>query len=89
MRLLRSQVFSFESKLRAAYDAGNAANSHAHQAKENLDAANQKFIDENNIIEEATHNIELARIEKSQADRAVTNYLMEGAEILPFAAAPG
>ena len=89
LRVLRSQVFIYETRLRAAYQAGNAANEKVALAKENLDAANKRYIDEDNIIKEATRNIELARVEKSKADQAVEDYLREGVDILPFAAAPG
>lgn len=57
--------------------------------KDNLDAANSRFMKETNIIEEATLNLEVARIEKENADQAVEDYLKETASILPFAAAPG
>ena len=89
LRVLRSQVFIYETRLRAAYQAGNAANEKVALAKENLDAANKRYIDEDNIIKEATRNIELARVEKAKADQAVEDYLREGVDILPFAAAPG
>ena len=89
LRYLRSQVFIFEKELRGAYAEGNAANEKVEEAKVNLEAANKRYLDETNIIEEATRNIEEARIEKSQADLAVENYLREGVDILPFAAAPG
>ena len=79
----------YETKLRGAYQAGNSANQKVVEAKENLEAANAKFLHEDKIIQDATKNIELARIEKEQADQAVEDYLREGVDILPFAAAPG
>ena len=89
LRILKSQVFVYETKLRGAYQAGNSANQKVVEAKENLEAANAKFLHEDKIIQDATKNIELARIEKEQADQAVEDYLREGVDILPFAAAPG
>jgi hypothetical protein len=41
----------------------------------NLEAANKRYIDETEIIDETKLNIEEARIEKVKADQAVENYL--------------
>lgn len=79
----------YESRLRDAYNQGNLANEAVAKAKQNLDAATKRFFDEQKIIEEATQNIELARIEKEKADQAVEDHLQEGVDLLPFAAAPG
>lgn len=89
LRVLRSQIYIYESRLRGAYQAGNTANERVTAARQNLDAANQRYIQEDKIIQEATQNIEVARVEKEKADQAVEDFLREGAEILPFAAAPG
>ena len=40
------------------------------------------------IVKDATNNIELARVEKDQADLAVEALLRRSADILPFTTAP-
>lgn len=59
---LRSQFPIFLRIQNDAYANGNAANDAVKAARENLDAATKRFVDENKIIEEATRNIELARV---------------------------
>ena len=85
---LRNQLPVYQGVLNDAYYAANEAAESVRVAKQNLEAANKRYLDESNLVKETTHNIELARIEKNQADLAVENLLMEGANILPFAAAP-
>ena len=47
----------FETRLRGAYQAGNTANHKFSETKENLEAANKKFLHEDKVIQEATQNI--------------------------------
>lgn len=89
LQYLRSQTFLFENTLLKVYADGNVANEKARIAQDNLNAANERYLKEVAIIEEATRNIEQARIEKEEADQAVENYLQEGVvNLLPFPAAP-
>lgn len=85
---LRSQQPIFERVLNDAYVAGNSANDQVSTAKQNLDAAAQRFQSEQGIEKSSTMNIERARIEKDAADKEVEKLLKEGANVLPFNAAP-
>ena len=79
----------YQGVLNDAYYSANSAAEAVKTAKQNLDTANKRFLDESEIVRETTHNIELARIEKNEADQAVENLLMQdAANILPFAATP-
>lgn len=88
LAFLRSQLPIFLRIQNDAYAAGNAANDAVKIARDNLDAATKRFLDETKIAETATRNIELARIEKEQADAALEALLKDGAAVLPYAAAP-
>ena len=71
-----------------AFNDAAAAGAQVKQAQENYNAASKRAEQEREIIESATLNLERARVEKDQADFAVEQYLKEGADILPYAAAP-
>ena len=88
MAYLQGQLPLFQKALNDAYYAGNTANNNVLLAQQNLEAANKRFNDESAIIKEATYNLELARAEKEIADNDVDILLRQGADILPFAAAP-
>lgn len=87
LNYLINQLPIFQRILNDAYIAGNSANDAVKAAKQNLDAAVARFTREQKIESDATNNIELARIEKDQADQAVEALLRDGAGLLPYAAA--
>ncbi len=88
LNFLRNQLPIFQRVLNDAYNVGNSANEAVRVAKQNLDAAVARYNSEKKIEEDATYNLELARTEKDEADRAVDALIRDGVGILPYAAAP-
>ena len=68
---LKSQVSTFEEKLRQLYIIGNDANTKVINAKENLEAIITREAKEKKDLDTATVNLEKARAEKELADLAV------------------
>lgn len=54
---LRAQMLRVEEDLRQAYIRGNEANTHVSHARQNLDAINSRYKEEEKRISEATLNL--------------------------------
>lgn len=74
--------------MREAYTAGNDANTVVAQAKQNLDAINCRFQDEEKIISEAVLNLEKARAEESLARLALEELIAHYSDALPYSIVP-
>lgn len=71
LQFLKVQIVRVEEELRQAYLMGNDANTKVAHAKQNVDAANARYQQEEKIISEATLNLERARAEEALARLAL------------------
>ena len=85
---LKNQIVSAEEALRTAYAAGNDANTIVAHAKQNLDAINCRYQDEEKIISEAVLNLERARAEEALARLAVEELIAHYSDALPYSVVP-
>ena len=85
---LVGQVPLFQTALSRAYTAANDADQNVLTAQQNLDSASRQYTNQTNIVKTATSNLEIARIEKENADNAVNTLLQISANVVPFATSP-
>lgn len=85
---LRTQLTTIQADLRAAYTAGNDANTQVAIAKQNLVAVNARWEKECQIESEATLNLEKARAEAELAKLALDELIAHYSNALPYAIVP-
>ena len=88
LAFLRNQIVAAEESLRTSYTAGNDANTVVAHAKQNLDAINSRYQDEEKIISEAILNLERARAEEALARLAVEELIAHYSDALPYSIVP-
>lgn len=85
---LRSQITVAEENLRQAYINGNDANTAVQHARENLEAIDTRYQEEENIICEATLNLERARAEENLARLGLEELISHYSNALPYSIVP-
>lgn len=88
LEFLRVQIVEANESLRIVYTSGNEANTVVAHAKENLDAAVARFKSENQIVCEATLNLEQARAEENLARLALEELIAKYSDALPYSIVP-
>ena len=85
---LKTQIVACEEALRQAYSIGNDANTAVAHAKQNLDAINARYQEEEKVISEATLNLERARAEEALARLALEEIIAHYSDALPYSIVP-
>ena len=85
---MKTQIVACEEALRQAYSIGNDANTAVAHAKQNLDAINARYQEEEKIISEATLNLERARAEEALARLALEEIIAHYSDALPYSIVP-
>lgn len=88
LEFLNVQIVEANESLRVVYTSGNDANTVVAHAKENLDAAIARFKSENEIVCQATLNLEKARAEESLARLALEELIAKYSDALPYSIVP-
>lgn len=85
---LKTQIAIAEETLRQAYTKGNDANTKVAHGKDNLEAINVRYQEEDAIACEATLNLERARAEESLARLAMEEIINHYSDALPYSIVP-
>lgn len=85
---LKVQIVTIEETLRQTYIKGNDANTLVAHAKQNVEAINARYLEEEKIISEATLNLERARAEEALARLALEEIIAHYSDALPYSIVP-
>ena len=88
LEFLNGQIVTANEELRILYTLGTDANTAVAFAKENLNAAIKRFKHEQQIVSEATLNIEKARAEEALARLALEEVIAKYSDALPYSIVP-